>query len=67
MPLPDPLDRHGCSEEAIGDAKDSKHNDENQNQGKACLQGSRQTVQDAPTIAAVPAPSQAWILVVVER
>lgn len=57
MPLPDPLDGHGGRQEAVGNAQDGEDDDENQHQGKACLQGSRQAVQDAPTVAAVPAPS----------
>ena len=57
MPLPDPLDSHGGGQEAISDAEDSEHNNEHQHQGKTSLQGSRKAVKDAPTIAAVPAPS----------
>jgi len=57
VPLPDPLDSHGGGQEAIGDAEDSEHNNEHQHQGKTSLQGSRKAVKDAPTVAAVPAPS----------
>lgn len=67
MPLPDPLNGHSCREKTIGNSKDGKNYDKDNNQGKASLHGSGEAVKNAPPIAAVAASSHAWIVVIERR
>ena len=61
--LPDTLNCHSGSEEAIGHTKDGKDNDEDDNKGEAGLHGCGEAVQNPPPITAVAASCHTWIVV----
>jgi len=62
--LPNFLNSHGGSKEAISNSKNGKDDDKNYNQCKARLHGSRETVQNSPSITAILAASHPWIITI---
>lgn len=67
MPLPYSLDCHRGCKEAINDTQDSENHHEKNQKCSASLHRGREAVQNAPSVAAVPASCHARIIVVHHR
>lgn len=64
VPLPDPLDCHGCRKKTICDAEDGEDDNKNDKQSKAGFHGSWEAIQNAPSVTAVAAPGNARVTVI---